>query len=55
VWVSPFIPAKAQQLWEMLGMGDDVSSAAWAAAEEPQVQGRQTRRAEVLFPKPASV
>jgi methionyl-tRNA synthetase len=55
VWVSPFIPGKAQQLWEMLGMEDNVSSASWAAAEEPEVHGRQIRRAEVLFPKPASV
>ena len=55
VWVSPFIPAKAQQLWEMLGMEDNVSGASWVAAEEPEVHGRQIHRAEVLFPKPASV
>ena len=55
VLVSPFIPGKAQQLWEMLGMEGDLSRVSWSAAEEPGVQGRQIRRSEVLFPKPASV
>jgi methionyl-tRNA synthetase len=55
VMVSPFIPAKAQQLWEMLGMEGSVSDVSWSSAEDPAVQRRQIRRAEVLFPKPASV
>jgi methionyl-tRNA synthetase len=55
VLVSPFIPGKAQQLWEMLGMDGQVSRAGWSAAEQPEVQGRQIRRTEVMFPKPASV
>jgi methionyl-tRNA synthetase len=52
---SPFIPAKAQTLWDDLGMDGKVSEANWNAAKTPPVNGRQTRRASILFPKPASV
>jgi methionyl-tRNA synthetase len=55
VLVSPFIPGKAQLLWEMMGLEGRVDAASWSAAEQPDVAGRQIRRAEVLFPKPASV
>ena len=55
VMVSPFTPGKAQRLWESLGLEGHVAAASWAAAEHPEVPGRQTRRAEVLFPKPATV
>jgi methionyl-tRNA synthetase len=51
---SPFTPAKAQILWEMLGLEGKVAAAAWAAAEPP-VFGRKVSRPEVLFPKPARV
>jgi methionyl-tRNA synthetase len=52
---SPFIPGKAQSLWEMLGMEGLVAAASWQTAEDPGVAGRTVSRAEVLFPKPASV
>jgi methionyl-tRNA synthetase len=52
---SPFIPGKAQALWEMSGMDGKAASAAWSVAEQPPVSGRSIRRSEVLFPKPASV
>jgi methionyl-tRNA synthetase len=55
IMTSPFIPAKSQTLWKMLGLESDVTSASWAAAEEPPVSGRKVSRAEVLFPKLASV
>lgn len=55
VLASPFIPVKAQQLWRMLGLSGAVADAGWSAAEQPEVEGRQTERADVLFPKPASV
>jgi methionyl-tRNA synthetase len=55
VMTSPFIPAKAQALWEMLGLEGEVGAAAWSAAEGPPVAGKRISRAEVLFPKPASV
>ena len=52
---SPFIPGKAQSLWEMLGLDGLVAEASWQTAEDPGVAGRKVSRAEVLFPKPASV
>jgi methionyl-tRNA synthetase len=52
---SPFIPGKAQSLWEMLGLDGLVAQASWQSAEDPSVAGRTVSRAEVLFPKPASV
>jgi methionyl-tRNA synthetase len=55
VLASPFIPAKAQQLWHMLGMKGAVAEAEWSAAEQPEAQGRKVLRADVLFPKPARV
>jgi methionyl-tRNA synthetase len=55
VLIRPFIPAKAQTLWHMLGSDGDVGSTSWSTAMEPPVSGRIVSRAEVLFPKPASV
>jgi methionyl-tRNA synthetase len=55
VMTSPFTPGKAQTLWEMLGLEGEAASASWADAEDPPVAGRRIKRAEVLFPKPASV
>jgi methionyl-tRNA synthetase len=55
ILTSPFIPGKAQALWGMLGFAGDVSSERWGSAERPAVAGRTVSRAEVLFPKPASV
>jgi methionyl-tRNA synthetase len=55
IMTSSFTPAKAQILWEMLGLEGKVAAAAWAAAAEPPVSGRKVSRPEVLFPKPARV
>jgi methionyl-tRNA synthetase len=55
ILTSPFIPGKAQALWGMLGFDGAVSSERWESAERPAVSGRMVSRAEVLFPKPASV
>jgi methionyl-tRNA synthetase len=55
ILTSPFIPGKAQALWGMLGFHGQVSSERWESAERPGVAGRTVSRAEVLFPKPASV
>jgi methionyl-tRNA synthetase len=56
VMTSPFIPRKAQTLWEMLGFdGEAVAIASWSAALEPRVGGRRIAGPEALFPKPASV
>jgi methionyl-tRNA synthetase len=55
ILTSPFIPGKAQRLWGMLGFEGEVSSERWESAERPAISGRTVSRAEVLFPKPASV
>jgi methionyl-tRNA synthetase len=55
ILTSPFIPHKSQALWGMLGYESGVSSARWELAQHPTVSGRTVSRAEVLFPKPASV
>jgi methionyl-tRNA synthetase len=55
VMITPFVPGKAQVLWEMLGLDGQVSETSWGAAEQPPVAGRQVQRSELLFPKPASV
>ena len=52
---SPFIPAKAQTLWSMLGLEGNAADAPWSSAQEPPVRGRKIQRSEVLFPKPVSV
>jgi methionyl-tRNA synthetase len=52
--VSPFIPGKAQLLWEALGMSGQVAAAVWSL-DDPPVGGVSTRKPETLFPKPASV
>jgi methionyl-tRNA synthetase len=55
VITSPFIPGKAQALWNDLGMEGEVRETSWKAAESPHVEGRPTQRPSILFPKPASV
>jgi methionyl-tRNA synthetase len=52
--VNPFIPGKAQVLWEALGMSGQVAAAGWSP-DEPAMGGVSTRKPETLFPKPASV
>jgi len=55
VLTSPFIPAKAQSLWQDLGMEGEVARNSWEVAREAPVAGRTTSRPSILFPKPASV
>jgi methionyl-tRNA synthetase len=55
VLASPFMPSKAQNLWEMLGLEGQVAGTSLQAAEQPALAGRKIQRTEVLFPKPASV
>ena len=33
-WMAPFMPSKAQDLWEMLGQADRVSGQSWPGAPE---------------------
>ena len=55
VLASPFIPGKAQLLWQSLGLQWEGLAGAWATLERPAVEGLATTKPEVLFPKPASV
>jgi len=52
VLVTPFVPGKAQTLWQALGQRGDSTTAQWTSLEAPRVAGTLTTKPEVLFPKP---
>jgi methionyl-tRNA synthetase len=52
---SPFVPGKAQLLWQSLGFAPAELGRAWNSLAQPPVAGRATAKPEVLFPKPARV
>jgi methionyl-tRNA synthetase len=49
---SPFIPGKAQLLWDSLGLSGTPGGAPCGSFGAPPVAGKATARPEVLFPKP---
>ena len=55
VLTTPFIPGKAADIWECLGLDGSPGDAQWATLDAPPVSGLASRRPEVLFPKPAPV
>ncbi|HXE56619.1 MAG TPA: methionine--tRNA ligase [Gemmatimonadales bacterium] len=55
ILTSPFLPSKAQALWEALGQPGDVAAADWSSLAAPPMAGRATRKPEGLFPKPHPV
>jgi methionyl-tRNA synthetase len=55
VMAGPFIPGKAQLIWQSLGLAKDGLATAWAGLDDPAVAGLVTTRPEVLFPKPPTV
>lgn len=55
VLAVPFIPGKAQILWQSLGLPAAGLAGAWAGLEQPPMGGLVTKKPEVLFPKPTSV
>ena len=55
VTTCPFIPAKAQTLWENLGMDGEVADSRWTAAEQPPLANRRVVKPSILFPKPVKV
>ncbi|MGH7528611.1 MAG: methionine--tRNA ligase [Gemmatimonadales bacterium] len=55
VLISPFVPGKGLGLWVALGLEGEAGAAGWRTLDGPPVEGRSTRKPEVLFPKPASV
>ncbi len=50
---GPFLPQKAQQVWEALGQPGQVSDQRWEAVERPEVGGASAVKPPPLFPKPA--
>jgi methionyl-tRNA synthetase len=52
---SPFVPGKAQTLWEDLGLEGEAAASEWAAAENPSLAGTTVRKPSILFPKPIKV
>jgi methionyl-tRNA synthetase len=55
VLAAPFLPGKACNLWQSLGLAGEPKAEAWNALASPPVAGVSTRRPEPLFPKPPSV
>jgi methionyl-tRNA synthetase len=51
VLVSPFMPAKSQELWESLGGPDDVSKQRLGALERLDPVGWRVRKGPALFPR----
>jgi len=51
ILACPFIPAKAQELWEDLGEPGQVTQASWSTAESPTLTGGRVRKPAGLFPK----
>jgi methionyl-tRNA synthetase len=55
-WMAPFMPTKAQQLWEMLGHSDQVADEAWPGIPEAGswrclTAGADLGTPEALFPR----
>jgi methionyl-tRNA synthetase len=52
VMAAPFMPGKAQALWESLGQAGPFDGAAWAVASRPELAGTTVQKPANLFPKP---
>jgi methionyl-tRNA synthetase len=55
VLAAPFIPGKAQDLWQSLGLPAETLATAWDGLPQPPVAGLVANKPEVLFPKPRTV
>ncbi|HEY8256608.1 MAG TPA: methionine--tRNA ligase [Gemmatimonadales bacterium] len=55
VLASPFLPGKAEELWNALGMAGAASAAPWSSLDAPPVGGVRVTKPAILFPKPATV
>ncbi len=49
--IAPFMPAKAEELWQDLGRSGRAGSGPWEAAVSPGVAGLRVRKPAGLFPK----
>jgi methionyl-tRNA synthetase len=54
VMASPFLPDKAQQIWEALGQAGRVEEAGWGFIQRPEAGGSRVIKPPPLFPKPES-
>jgi methionyl-tRNA synthetase len=52
VMASPFLPGKAQLLWQALGQPGTAAGSRWDAAEQPPTAGIRTEKPPALFPRP---
>lgn len=53
VLTSPFIPGKAQPIWQATGAQGLAERAEWSSLAAPPVAGGQSTKPPILFPKPA--
>ncbi len=53
VMAGPFMPGKADLLWQALGQTGSTADARWDALESPAISGARTHKPEGLFPRPA--
>ncbi len=53
ILTGPFMPGKAQSLWEALGQSSSLAGASWAAVGSPALEGARTTKPDNLFPRPA--
>lgn len=54
VYLAPFMPGKAQALWETLGGAGEVAAVRFAEADTLQCTGWRVRKGDGLFPRPDS-
>ena len=54
VMLAPFVPTKAQALWEQLGAPGQVESQRFEALDKLDPTGWRVRKGDPLFPKPAT-
>ncbi len=48
----PFMPGRAQAIWDALGGAGSIDQAGWDRVENPDGTGQLVRKPETLFPKP---
>ena len=48
---SPYLPGKAQEVWEALRLPGAVEAAGWEALERPPASGERVGKLAPLFPK----
>ena len=53
VLCSPFLPAKAAEIWSSLGQKGPLSAIRWTTVQNPVIQGLTVTRPAILFPKPS--